>query len=175
MHSQEFAALTKFCIEHFGSVRDLHSPVGGSSISMSSSDSNDNIERGRPSSAMFVNDPSLVASGLLPPRIASSQMSPSQSTSNWIPKSTQPRSLTKMLADAERKANMVQSYSQSQSKPQSKDGEAVKATTGNQQKGTAEQMIGRMDGVMEEHCQLTESILLSWIQDNSFMAEVLSF
>jgi hypothetical protein len=175
MHHHEFAALTKFCIGHFGSVRNLCGPGGRSGTSTSSTDPNDNIERGRFSGTTLTTGSSFVASELSPStRILSSQISPSHSTSNWIPKSAQPRSLTKMLVDAERKASMVHNSPQCQNDPPDKDDEMLEVTSGSQPREKAEQIIGQIGRGMEDH-RVTESVLLSWIQDDSFMEEVLSF
>jgi hypothetical protein len=95
-----------------------------------------------------------------PRRSALSQISPSQKSSpNWIQKSSQPRSLTRMLADAESKANTMNTP---------KKGETVKVTTGSQ----TEEILRRIGEVGDEPLQLTETIMMALIQDDSFKEEV---
>ena len=63
------------------------------------------------------------------------------------------------MADAESKANSMQS---------SKKDETVKVTTESQ----TEEILKRIGGVVDEPLQLTETILMSLIQDDLFMEEV---
>ena len=151
-HHREFSAFTNFCAGHFGAVRDLHDSSGGSTISSRSGESD------KASSITYTPGSS---SPPAPRRSALSQISPPSQTSspNWIQKSSQPRSLTRMLADAENKANAIHTP---------KKDEVGKVTTGSQ----TEEILRRIGGVVDEPLQLTETLMMSLIQDDSFKEEV---
>ena len=151
-HHREFAAFTNFCAGHFGAVRDLYDSNGGSTISSGSGESD------KASSVTYIPGSS---SSPAPRKSALSQISPpsQKSSPNWIQKSSQPRSLTGMLADAESKANAMNTP---------KKDEVVKVTTGSQ----TEEILRRIGGVVDEPLQLTETIVMTLIQDDSFMEEV---
>lgn len=156
-HRREFSTLTSFCVEHFGAVKDLYDSSGGSSsnggsgISISSNDD-------KASSVALIPG----SSPLARTRTALSQTFSSPGTpSNWIQKTPQPRSVTKMLADVSSKANQMN--------PPIKKQEVAKASTGSQ----TEEILGRISGgLVEVGFHVTEAIMLSLIHDDSFMAEV---
>jgi hypothetical protein len=94
LHRHEFNALTNFCIGHFGAVRDLYHSDGTNSVnSFTSTISKDSTES--------------LSSPVAPGRPSSQAVAMHSSQPDWIPSSTQPRSVSRMLSQMEDMASGV--------------------------------------------------------------------
>jgi hypothetical protein len=148
---------------HFGAVRDLNaSHAGSTSLSLSPNELNDPKIPTRSSIGTIGTFPGSLTGGLSPTPPKGLPLNNSQSNTvqpNWIPKSSQPRSVTSLLVDAAELS--------SQSK---KDDTTAKPATEIQ----ANQVLGQI-GVEKdkEDFRITETIMLDLILDDSFKEEVL--
>ena len=94
-------------------------------------------------------------------KASSVTLAPPGSPPNWIHKTEQSRSVTRMLADASSKAKPMDSLSR-------RDG-VSKASMASQ----TEDILGRVgEGLSGAGLELTETLMLSLIEDDSFMDEV---
>ena len=157
----EFTSLTNFCIAHFGAVRDLHNPPPNRT---STSTTLEFSPPGPPSTSYFNY---YAASQSSPPhstpsttgrRVGWSTAAPPSSqrrpaSSAWIPKSSQPlRSVTRMLDDMA-----------SQGPAPSVADEPVKHVPPDP-----------VVPVVEKPFEITETIMLCLLEDETFVAEVVA-